>query len=228
MLSASIEPVSHLVELNHPITAGMTTYPGLPGPRIEDYLSRADSPARYAPGTEFTIGRITMVANTGTYLDTPHHRFDGGADLSATALDRLADLPAVSVAASSRAVSAATLDAALGGTPLAGTAVLVHTGWDRHWGTTEYGADAPFLTRDAVDWLVGRGPALVGIDSVNIDDIADLDRPAHTGLLGAGILIVEHLTALDRLPAAGFRFFAVPPRVVGMGTFPVRAFAIVP
>jgi arylformamidase len=221
--------VGRFIELSHVITDGMTTYPGLPGPVITDHLSRADSRSRYAPGVEFQIGRIDMVATTGTYLDTPAHRYPDRPDLAGIALEQCGDLPGVCVAApgsAGRTVGAATLDAALGERDLAGGAVLVHTGWDRHWGTAAYGDPAPHLTADAVAWLVARRPALVGIDSVNIDDAADLTRPAHSGLLAAGILVVEHLTGLDRLPADGFRFSAVPPRVAGMGTFPVRAFAV--
>lgn len=222
--------MSRFVELNHPIHAGMITYPGLPGPVIGDHLSREDSRAHYAPGTEFQIGRIELVANTGTYLDTPAHRFAGRPDLTGVPLERVADLPGRCVDAREqpRAIDAGFLAATLGDS-LAGTAVLVCTGWAAHFGTAAYGDPAaPFLTADAVAWLVARGPALVGIDSVNVDDVADPTRPAHTGLLDAGIFVVEHLVDLDRLPAEGFRFFAVPPRIAGMGTFTVRAFAVLP
>ncbi|GAA3204282.1 cyclase family protein [Dactylosporangium siamense] len=221
--------MSRFVELSHPIHAGLVTYPGMPGPVITDYLSRDDSRGRYAVDTTFQIGRIDLIANTGTYLDTPAHRFEGRSDLTDVPLDRVADLPGLLVdAAGERAVDAAHLAKALGdGTDLSGVAVLVCTGWSRHFGSPAYGGpDAPFLTRDAVEWLVRKGPALVGIDSVNIDDVADLTRPAHTGLLDAGIYVVEHLTDLDRLPLDGFRFSAVPPRIAGMGTFTVRAFAV--
>lgn len=218
--------MGRFIELGHAITDGMTTYPGLPGPVITDHLSRADSRGRYAPGVEFHIGRIDLVANTGTYLDTPAHRYPDRPDLAGIALDQCADLPAVCVASAGRAIGADALRAALGDRDLAGGAVLVHTGWDRHWGTAAYGDPAPFLAVAAVEWLVARRPALVGIDSVNIDAAEDLARPAHSGLLAAGILIVEHLTGLDRLPADGFRFSAVPPRINGMGTFPVRAYAV--
>ena len=219
--------MSRFVELSHPVTAGMTTYPGLPGPELSDHLSFAQSRVRFAPGTEFRIGRISLVANTGTYLDTPEHRFAGAEDLAAVGLDRLADLPGVVIDGDRRGVDAARLSTVVGDRTLAGTAVLVRTGWDRHWGTAAYGEPAPYLTADAVDWLVARRPALVGIDSVNIDDMADLSRPAHTGLLAAGILIVEHLTNLNSLPLSGFRFFATPPLIAGLATFPVRAFALV-
>ncbi|MEU8510901.1 cyclase family protein [Kitasatospora sp. NPDC048722] len=214
-----------VVDLSHPIEAGMTTYPGLPGPVISDHMSRADSRPRYTPGTEFQIGRIEMVANTGTYLDTPFHRYPDGADLSGLDLALLADVPGVLIDATGagRAVGPELLERH----EVAGRAVLVRTGWDRHWGTEKYGdPEHPFLTVDAVHWLIAEGASLVGIDSVNIDDMADLDRPAHTGLLGAGIPIVEHLGGLDRLPASGFRLHCAPPPVVGMGSFPIRAYAV--
>lgn len=215
-----------LVELSHVIRAGMVTYPGLPGPRLSDHLSREASRAIYAPGCEFQIGRIEMVANTGTYLDTPFHRYADGADLSRVPLERLADLDGVRVSVAGSGARA--IDrAALEGVDVTGKAVLVHTGWDRHFGTEQYGRGHPFLTAGAAAWLVERGAALVGIDSLNIDDTADGSRPVHSRLLAAGIPVVEHLTGLDRLPVRGFRFHAAPPRVEGMGTFPVRAFAVV-
>lgn len=224
-----------LVELSHVVRHGMITYPGLPGPEIVDHLSRAESRARYAPGTEFQIGRITMVANTGTYLDTPFHRFASGADLAEVPLSRLVDLPGLMVpagpgeghgnGAARRAVGIEAFQPYADG--IEGRAVLVYTGWDRHWGTLRYGERAhPYLTADAVAWLVERRPALVGIDSVNIDDMADASRPAHTGLLGAAIPIIEHMAGLGRLPIRGFRFHAAPVAVAGMGTFPVRAYAL--
>jgi kynurenine formamidase len=218
------------VELNHVISAGLITYPGLPGPDISEFLSRDDSRSRYAEGTEFTIGRISMVSNTGTYLDSPFHRYAGGTDLAGLPLDRLADLPAVVVrviGSGVRGVDAGAL-AALG---VAGRAVLLHTGGDRHWATPAYAEDAPFLTGAGAHWLVEHGAALVGIDAVNIDDIspgAGGARPAHSILLAAGIPIVEHLTGLEQLPPTGARFTAVPPRISGFGTFPVRAYASVP
>jgi kynurenine formamidase len=214
-----------LVELSHVIHHGMTTYPGLPGPEITDYLTREESRSRYAPGTEFQIGRLTMIANTGTYLDTPFHRFGDGSDLSGIPLASVADLPGIVIrvlGSRSRGVDRNVLLAH----EVRGHAVLLHTGWDQHWGTERYGAPAPFLTREAAEWLVEQGAALVGIDSVNIDDTADAARPAHTTLLRAGIPIVEHMCGLDRLPPAGFRFHAAPPLVAGMGTFPVRAYAV--
>lgn len=207
---------------------GMVTYPGLPAPAISDHLSRSASQMRYAPGTEFQIGRIDMVANTGTYVDAPFHRYADGVDLAGLALDVLADLDGLVVRHPSRAAPAIDRDAFAGVDPH-GRAVLVHTGWDRHWGTAAYGAGGhPYLTRGAAELLVRGGARLVGIDSLNIDDATDGTRPVHTLLLGAGIPVVEHLTGLERLPETGFRFFAVPPKVRGMGSFPVRAFAVVP
>ncbi|MFN7941509.1 MAG: cyclase family protein [Thermoanaerobaculia bacterium] len=214
------------VDLSHEIADGTVTYPGLPAPRITEFLSRADSRFRYAAGTEFQIGRIEMVANTGTYLDTPFHRYAEGYDLAALPLERVADLPAVVVHDAmdgGRAIG----PERLAGSLRRGCALLVHTGWDRHWGTAAYLGGSPFLTRAACEAAVAAGVALVGIDSVNLDDPDDGTRPAHSVLLAAGIPVVEHLTGLERLPAEGSRFFAVPPKVHGFGTFVVRAFAIV-
>lgn len=218
--------VRRLVELSHPIRHGMVTYPGLPGPEITDHLTREASRARYAAGTEFHIARISMVANTGTYLDAPSHRFAEGADLAATPLASVADLDGALLRVAEDGVRAVDRELLL---PLQvrGRAVLVHTGWDRHFGTDRYAKDAPFLTRRAAEWLAREGAALVGIDSVNIDDVADGTRPAHTALLAAGIPVVEHLRGLEQLPPAGFRFHAAPPLVHGMGTFPVRAYALI-
>jgi arylformamidase len=215
-----------MVELSHPIRDGLVTYPGLPAPRIGDHLSWEASHAVYGPGTEFQIGRIEMVTNTGTYLDTPSHRHRGSTDLSGLALDRLADLPGVLVrvtGAASRAIDAA-LFAPF---DVAGRAVLVETGWSQHFGTEAYGTGHPYLTKAAADWLVDQGAALVGIDSLNIDDTTDPARPVHTALLAAGIPVVEHLRGLDQLPVDGFRFTATPPLIEGLGTFPVRAFATI-
>jgi arylformamidase len=211
------------IDLSHSIEHGMTTYPGLPGPLICDYLSREASRAKYAAGVEFQIGKIEMVANTGTYVDAPFHRFADGKDLSALAIEALADLEAIVIrpAAAGRAVDRD----AFRGRAVRGKAVLVRTGWDVHWGTTTYLDGHPYLTADAAAFLVDEGAALVGIDSLNIDDMRDGARPVHSTLLGADIPIVEHLCHLGRLPDVGFRFSAVPPKVVGMGSFPVRAFA---
>lgn len=211
-----------LIDLSHDVEHGMTTYPGLPAPAITDHLSRADSRARYGGEAEFHIGRIDMVANTGTYLDAPSHRDEGGADLAALPLERLAFLPGVLVQLRERALRAEHLH----GLELRERALLVHTGWSRHWRTDAYGgAEHPYVSRDAAELLARSGAVLVGIDSVNVDDMADLSRPAHTLLLRAGVLVVEHLTNLGSLAGREFTFFAVPPRVRGMGTFPVRAFA---
>jgi len=215
---------ARFVDLSHTIEDGMITYKGLPAPLICDHLSRADSRAIYAPGTEFQIGRITMVANTGTYIDAPFHRYADGYDVAGFHMNAIADVDAIVVhldGMRGRSIARGEL-AAL---DIEGKAVLVHTGWARNWRTDAYFENHPFLTADAAAFLRDAGAKLVGIDSFNIDDTSDRARPVHTTLLGAGIPIVEHLTALDALPASGFRFSAVPPKVRGMGTFPVRAFA---
>jgi arylformamidase len=220
-------PPSRFVDLSHTITHGMTTYPGLPGPVICDYLSRERSRELYAPGVEFQIGKIEMVSNTGTYLDSPFHRYADGKDLSALRLESLADLDAVVVQAPmglGRAISPREFEAF----DLGGRAVLVHTGWDQHWGTERYLSGNPFLTRETADLLASAGAALVGIDSLNIDDIGDRTRPVHSILLGVEIPIVEHLRGLSQLPATGSRFSAVPAKVAGFGTWPVRAYATLP
>jgi kynurenine formamidase len=212
-----------LVDLSHLIEAGMTTYKGLPGPHICDYWTRAHSAQFYDDGASFQIGRIDMVANTGTYLDAPFHRFEDGADLGELKLEQLASLPGLVVRSEEMAVDAD----AFGGLDVAGKAVLVHTGWDRHWRTAAYQQGHPFLTEAAARLLAARGAKLVGIDSHNIDDTGRRARPVHTVLLGAGILICEHMTNLGALPEDGFAFTAVPPKIAGMGTFPVRAFAAI-
>jgi arylformamidase len=213
------------IDLSHPIVAGMTTYPGLPGPEIDTFVSRAESAQRLAPGVSFHIGRLLMVANTGTYMDAPFHFHESGADTAGLPLSRLVDVPIVVVEARTETrVAPERLD----GLPdLAGVAVLVHTGWSRHWGTSQYSEGSPHLSREIVGVLIGAGVALVGIDSLNIDDVNDGSRPAHDGLLAAGIPIIEHLTNLDAVPAVGARLTALPPPVVGMGTMPVRAVAVV-
>jgi kynurenine formamidase len=214
-----------IVDLSHVIEDGMTTYPGLPGPHICDFWTREKSAANYDDGSTFQIGRIDMVANTGTYVDAPFHRYAEGADLAALSLESLADLPGVVVRQpwdKAIAIDAAALD----GRDVRGKAVLVHTGWDRHWRTERYGRDHPFLTAAAADRLIANGAVLVGIDSNNIDDSRRRSRPVHTKLLGAGIVICEHMTGLGQLPDEGFRFSAVPPKVRGMGSFPVRAYAV--
>ncbi len=215
-----------LIDLSHTIEHGMITYKGLPAPIICDYLSREESRTRYAQGTEFHIGKIEMVANTGTYIDSPFHRYEDGTDLSGLALTSLADLNAVVVRAVNRTPRAISSDS-FRNLPVEGKAVLVHTGWDAHWRTDRYFEGHPFITEDAARFLTDSGAALVGIDSLNIDDTDDGSRPVHSTLLGAGIPIVEHLCGLQQVPDSGLRFFAVPVKVKGMGTFPVRAFAIV-
>jgi kynurenine formamidase len=210
-----------LVDLSHVIEAGMTTYKGLPGPAICDYWEREASRAFYDDGSAFQIGRIEMVANTGTYLDAPFHRYAKGDDLAALGLERLASLPGMVVRSQAMAVD----EDAFEGLDVAGKAVLVHTGWDRHWRTETYFENHPFLTEGAARLLVGRGARLVGIDSHNIDDTRGRSRPVHTVLLGAGILICEHMTNFGALPDEGFAFTAAPPKIAGMGTFPVRAYA---
>jgi arylformamidase len=211
------------VDLSHTIEHGMTTYPGLPGPLICDYMSRKASRGRYAPGVEFQIGKIEMVANTGTYLDSPFHRYASGKDLSQITLDSLAAVDAVVLRVSPKAgrtISRGCFE----NIDVDGKAVLVHTGWDAHWRTDRYLSANPFLTLDAAEYLVSRGVVIVGIDSLNIDDIGDLERPVHSTLLGADIPIVEHMCNLAQLPDEGFRFYAVPAKVAGFGTWPVRAF----
>jgi arylformamidase len=214
-----------LIDLSHIVEHGMITYRGLPAPLICDFLSREQSRSLYAEGTEFQIGKIEMVANTGTYLDSPFHRYAHGKDLSQLPLERLANLDSV-VVRMDRSKGRAIRRVDLEGYDFGGKAVLVHTGWDEHWRTDRYFEGHPFLTGDAAAHLMRAGAALVGIDSLNIDDTSDLSRPVHSLLLGAEIPIVEHLRGLDKLPDQGFRFFAVPVKVKGMGTFPVRAFGL--
>ena len=219
-----------LIDLSHTVEDGMITYRGLPAPIVCDFLSREASRALYAAGTEFHIGKIELVANTGTYVDSPFHRFADGKDLSELPLESLADLEGVVVRVvdrEARAIDRGLLASALTAVDPRGKAVLVHTGWSRHWRTDRYFEGHPYLTADAAAYLVEAGAALVGIDSYNIDDTDDGRRPAHTALLGAGIPIVEHMTGLEALPVTGFRFSAVPVKVKGMGTFPVRAYAVV-
>ena len=214
-----------IVDLSHVIEHGMTTYPGLPGPHICDFWTREASAANYDDGSSFQIGRIDMVANTGTYVDAPFHRYEDGADLADLPLGSLADLPAI-VVRRPWENDIATDAAHLEGIDVRGKAVLIHTGWDRQWRTERYGVEHSFLTAEAAEWLIANGAVLVGIDSNNIDDTRPRTRPVHTKLLGANIPICEHMTGLGSLPDEGFRFFAVPPKVRGMGTFPVRAYAL--
>lgn len=211
-----------LIDLSHEIADGTVTYPGVPSPVICDFLSREASRAHYSEGVEFHIGQITMVANTGTYLDTPFHRYADGKHLAELPLGHVADLEGLRVSTNSPVIGVEVfreLD-------VSGKAVLVETGWSRHWGTEAYLSGHPFLTGEAAVWLRDSGVRLVGIDSLNIDDMRDNGRPVHSALLRAEIPIVEHMTNLHSLPDEGFRFFAAPVKVRGMGTFPVRAFGI--
>jgi len=216
-----------LVELNHVIRAGMITYPGLPGPAIAPHLTREASRDHYAPGTEFEIDELTLVGNTATYLDAPYHRYPDGADLSSIPLTRTVDLPAIVVRMTGAEQHGIDVGA-LAALDVRGTAVLLHTGDDARFGSPAYAERRHFLTRAGAAWLAAHGAALVGIDALNIDDIDDGSRPAHTLLLAAGIPVVEHLTGLGQLPPSGARFTAVPLRIEGFGTIPVRAFARLP
>jgi arylformamidase len=214
-----------LLDLSHTIEHGMITYKGLPAPIICDYLSREASRARYAPGTEFHIGKIEMVANTGTYLDSPFHRYADGDDLAALTLNQLANLDCVvaRVVPTARSIDRLPFSER----DVRGKAVLVQTNWDRHWRTDQYFEQHPFLTGKLAQWLVDAGVRLVGIDSYNIDSVDGGERPVHSTLLKHDIPIVEHLTGLGRAPESGGKFFAVPPKVAQFGTFPVRAFVVV-
>lgn len=222
---------TRVVDLSHPIRAGLITYPGLPAPSITPHLTREDSRARYAPGTEFALDVITMIGNTGTYLDSPFHRYAQGPDLAGLDLETMVGLRAEVFhledvwTPERRGIRPETL----ADRDVRGAAVILHTGWDRWFGRPEYGKGAPFLTGAGAQWLIDGGAVLVGIDSVNIDDTeSGGERPAHSLLLGAGVHVVEHLTNLGSLPARGARFTAAPPAVEGFGTFPVRAFAEIP
>lgn len=213
-----------LIDVCHHIEDGMITYKGLPAPVITDHLTREDSRAVYAPGTEFHIGRIEMVANTGTYLDTPFHRYARGRDLAGLDLYSVANLEGLVVRVTEQEIGADVFS----GLEIKNKAVLIHTGWDRHWRTEEYSSgNHPFLTADGANYLAKNGATLVGIDSYNIDSTSDASRPAHSVLLGHDIPIVEHLRGLDALPDTGFKFFAVPIKIKQFGTFPVRAFGLV-
>lgn len=217
--------MSRLIDLSHTIAHGMRTHKGLPGPLICDYLSREASRANYSGGAEFQIGRIDMVANTGTYVDCPFHRYAHGQDLSEVPLERLVELPAVLVHVDHReriAVQASDFHSV----DVRAKAVLVHTGWSQYWGTDAYLENHSYLTGEAAVYLREQGALLVGIDSHNIDDTRTRnDRPVHSELLQHEILIAEHLRGLEQLPHAALRFSAVPPKFKGLGTFPVRAFA---
>ena len=214
-----------LIDVCHSIEDGMITYKDLPAPVISDHLTRADSRSRYAPGTEFHIGKIEMVANTGTYLDTPFHRYARGKDLAQLDLYTVANLDAIVV----RCLDLVRIEETrFDGLDVNGKAVLLHIGWDRHWRTDEYSSgNHPFLTTEGATCLAKKGVTLVGIDSYNIDSTADGLRPAHSILLGHDIPVVEHLCGLADLPDSCFKFFAVPVKINRFGTFPVRAFGLV-
>jgi kynurenine formamidase len=215
---------TRFIELSHAVQDGMVTYKGLPAPVVSAFRSRNESRQYYANGVEFHIGKIEMVGNTGTYIDAPFHRFEGGKDLAALPLESLADIPGVLIWAEHK--SPVDVDA-FAKVDLENKAVLVYTGWSRHWRSDRYFSDHPFLTARAAEFLASSGVALVGIDSVNIDNMNDKSRPVHTTLLHSNIPIVEHLTNLAALPESGFRFFAVPAPIEAFSSFPVRAFAIV-
>ena len=215
------------VDVSHSIEHGMVTYKGLPEPIISDHLSREESKSRYAPGVEFQIGKIQMVANTGTYIDSPFHRYSRGKDLAQLELDSIANLEGVVVRCLAPNETEIT-EESFNGIDVKGKVVLLHTGWDRHWRTDEYASgNHTFLTEAGATYLAKSGTVLVGIDSFNIDGTKAMNRPAHTILLGHDIPIVEHLCRLGDLPGIGFKFFAVPPKVRQFGSFPVRAFAII-
>jgi arylformamidase len=217
---------TRLIDVSHAVEHGMVTYKGLPAPLICDYLSREESRTRYSPGTEFQIGKIEMVANTGTYVDSPFHRFADGTDLAGLRLESLANLDClVARIGPRRERSIDTLPFSM--SDVRGKAVLVETGWDSHWRTDQYFENYPYITGDLARRLADAGAVLVGIDSHNIDSTDIGERAAHTELLGRGIPICEHLCGLSALPERGAKFFAVPVKVKGFGTLPVRAFGIV-
>lgn len=213
-----------MIDLSHAVEHGMVTYRGLPAPVVCDFMSREASRSHYAEGTSFHIGRIELVANTGTYIDAPFHRYADGADLTGLELERIAGVEGVVFRA--QGAGRALGPELFAGSDVAGKAVLVHTGWSKHWRTEAYFEGHPFLTAGAAEWLKSAGASVVGIDSLNIDDTSSGERPVHSTLLGAGIPIVEHLCKLELLPDAGFTFHAVPVKVGGLGSFPVRAYAI--
>ena len=214
-----------LIDVSHTVEDGMVTYKGIPAPIICDWLSREASRQRYAPGTEFQIGKIEMAANTGTYVDSPFHRYENGKDLSELPLESIAELECLVVRVPPGTTSID--DVALSASKVKGRAILFHTNWDRHFRTDTYFENHPHLTAGAAEWLVKAGAALVGIDSFNIDSIATGERPVHSILLGREIPICEHMRGLSAVPASGGRFSAVPVKVKGMGTFPVRAYVSV-
>jgi kynurenine formamidase len=218
--------VSRYVDLSHPIEHEMTTYPGLPRPTISTYISREESAQRLGSGVSFLISRLEMVVNTGTYVDAPYHFHADGADVAQLPLERLVDVRVVVIRASGRtAIGPDVLDDPGG---LWGKAVLVHTGWSRHWGTPAYLSGSPYLTSDFAKTMVESNVALLGVDALNVDNVEDLARPVHHTLLGNGIPLIEHLTNLNQLPDQGARLTALPAPVRGVGSFPVRAVAVFP
>jgi arylformamidase len=220
----NISDKSRFIDLSHTIEHGLVTYKGLPAPVICDFMSREDSKNFYEEGTTFQIGKIEMVANTGTYIDCPFHRFAEGKDLSQVGLEAFSDLDGIMIPVPFTDTLAVTRDH-ISKYDVSNRAVLIHTGWDKHWNTEKYYDNHPFLTEDAAIYLRDKGVKLAGIDSHNIDNTQVRSRPVHTTLLAAGILIVEHLCNLDALPSEGFLFSAVPPKFKNVGTFPVRAMA---
>lgn len=218
--------MSRFVEVSHPVVAGMKTYPELPEPAVEVNMDYDASHARYHDKAEFLIASLHLCGNTGTYVDSPVHRFRGAADLAALPLERLADLETVVLdCEGERAIG----PEALTDVELRYRAVLIRTGFSRHWATPQYFSEPnPFLTAEACELLVRAGALFVGVDSLNIDDVADFARPAHTTLLGAGIPICEHMTNLEAVPASGGRLHAVPIAWVGGASFPVRAYVVAP
>jgi kynurenine formamidase len=215
--------VGTLTDLSHPLEDGMQAYPGLPSPRITALVTHEESRPRYRDQAEFLLGKVETPGNAATYIDSPFHRHRDAADLSRIPLASIAGLPGLVVDAA--VDGRAPVDFECSATSLRGRAVLVRTGWDGRWGTERYWAPGPYLSRAFIDRLVRAPAALVGVDFWNADDTDDPARPAHTLLLGAGILIVENLAGLAALPREGFRFWAVPPPIVRGASFPVRAFA---
>ena len=217
---------SRHVDLSHPIKHGMITYPGLPGPIISTYISREESARKLGGGVSYHLGGIEMVVTSGTYVDAPYHFHAGGVDVAQLPLERLVEVRIVVIRASGRtAIGPEVID---NPGELWGTAVLVHTGWSRHWGTAAYLSGSPYLTQDFAEMMVEANIALLGVDSLNVDDIEDSTRPVHHTVLGSGIPLIEHLTNLDQLPDQGARLTALPAPVHGVGSFPVRAVAVLP
>lgn len=215
--------MSKLIDLSHTIDENTITYKGLPAPIICDYISREASKQHYAKGTSFQIGKVDMVVNSGTYIDAPFHRFAEGKDIASIDIDQVADITAIKILIpdSEQKIGKHYFE----GKDLTGKAVIIQTNWSRHWNTDNYFEGYPYLSVRAAEYLKQKKAVLVGIDSLNVDDNTTDERPVHTILLGAGILIVEHLCNLDKVPVEEFKFFATPVKIKGAGSFPVRAFA---